>query len=64
MNELICDKCGSKDIEQGIEMPESEIKVIKMTEFTGPPMISDLVYRPVHYKLTCKNCGFQHKFTN
>jgi uncharacterized Zn finger protein len=60
---IICDKCGSADIEKTIFHKETaEPEPIKMTEFEGISQVMTLEYRPTHWQLRCKNCGFIHNF--
>jgi hypothetical protein len=60
---LICDKCGSSDIETTTKHfnPPHE-RTIKMPEFT-PIMTSDCVYRPITYMMRCRECGFKCEVT-
>lgn len=56
--ELICDKCGGKNIYT--VQPEQEKEVSKKMSEMSNVQIGNLVYKLTTIK--CKDCGFEHQY--
>lgn len=61
---VICDKCGEKRIIQTTESPsQPEPQDVKMSEYQGLSMNTNLIYRYTTYHLRCDNCGNTKTYT-
>ena len=59
--DVVCDKCGSDDIETTVKMPkypDGKLATQKMSEYS-PVMTSNLVYRYTRYHFKCRKCGYE-----
>jgi len=56
--ELVCDKCGGKNIYTVLPKQEKEAPK-KMTEMSNI-QIGNLVYKLT--TIRCKDCGFEHRY--
>lgn len=59
MLNVVCDKCGSDNIEVIIVRPEQELGApkVKMSQY-NPKYSIPLIYKTTTYNMKCRKCGF------